>query len=115
MKGAVGNIARDAIMNQLRDMQQEAKGFAAKVAPQGPPKADANGMSFGDHLTQNVKEVNALQKTSDKLAMEIATGKSGNVHEAMLAATQAEMSFSLMVQLRNKALEAYMEIMRMPV
>jgi flagellar hook-basal body complex protein FliE len=33
----------------------------------------------------------------------------------MLAATQAELSFNLMVQVRNKALEAYNEIMRMPV
>jgi flagellar hook-basal body complex protein FliE len=46
---------------------------------------------------------------------ELASGKTGNIHETMLAATQAELSFNLMVQVRNKALEAYNEIMRMPV
>ena len=56
-----------------------------------------------------------MQKKADSMAMQVAAGKSENLHETMIAATQAEISFNLMVQLRNRALEAYQEVMRMPV
>jgi flagellar hook-basal body complex protein FliE len=68
-----------------------------------------------DHLKSGLEEVNSMQKKSDAMAMNIASGKSENLHETMIAATQAEISFNLMVQLRNRALEAYQEVMRMPV
>ena len=98
------------ILNTLQDIQREAtsltKGGGASKEP---------GMSFSEHLQQGIREVNNKSKVSDKMAMELTTGKSGNIHETMLAATQAELSFNLMVQLRNKALEAYSEVMKMPV
>jgi flagellar hook-basal body complex protein FliE len=98
------------ILNTLQDIQREAtsltKGGGASKEP---------GMSFAEHLQQGIREVNNKSKVSDKMAMELTTGKSGNIHETMLAATQAELSFNLMVQLRNKALEAYSEVMKMPV
>ena len=50
-----------------------------------------------------------------KASTDLATGKKQNIHETMLAAAQAELNFNLMVQVRNKALEAYQEVMRMPV
>ena len=98
------------ILNTLQDIQREAtsltKGGGASKEP---------GMSFAEHLQQGIREVNNKSKVADKMAMELTTGKSGNIHETMLAATQAELSFNLMVQLRNKALEAYSEVMKMPV
>ena len=99
------------IMDSLRQMQDEAKSLAGS----GAENKQQGGMSFADHLKENITEVNKLQVTSDKMGMELATGKSGNIHETMLSATQAELAFNLMVQLRNKALEAYTEVMRMPV
>lgn len=71
--------------------------------------------SFAQELEKGLKEVNASQVTADRMAMDLTSGKTGNIHETMLASTQAELSFNLMVQVRNKALEAYNEIMRMPV
>lgn len=103
-----GNFA-EKILSTLREIKAEAqdlnKGSEGK----------SSGMSFTDHLKQGIQEVNQKSVTSDKMNVELATGKNGNIHDAMLAATQAELSFNLMVQLRNKALEAYSEIMRMPV
>lgn len=103
-----GNFA-EKILSTLREIKAEAqdlnKGSSGK----------SSGMSFTDHLKQGIQEVNAKSVTSDKMNVELATGRNGNIHDAMLAATQAELSFNLMVQLRNKALEAYSEIMRMPV
>lgn len=73
------------------------------------------GRSFLEHLKDDVAEVNQMQKESDKMGTALATGKSENIHETMLAASQAELGFNLMVQVRNKVLEAYQEVMRMPV
>lgn len=71
--------------------------------------------SFIDHLSEGIKNVNHMQAASDKMATNLATGKTENIHETMLALSQAEISFKLMVQVRNKALDAYQEIMRMQV
>ena len=71
--------------------------------------------SFFEHLSQGIKEVNGKQVEADKMSTDLATGKTENLHETMLATSQAELTFNLMVQLRNKALEAYTEVMRMPV
>ena len=75
----------------------------------------STGKSFMDVLKESIGEVNDLQKTADTMATGIASGKSNNLHETMLASSQAELSFNLMVQIRNKALDAYQEIMRLPV
>lgn len=78
-------------------------------------QGDKSKATFMDYLKNGISEINESQKTADKMAVDLATGKEQNVHETMLAATQAELSFNLMVQIRNKALDAYQEIMRMPV
>ncbi len=100
----------DEIMGQLRDMRGPTK-------PTGPTDESKSGSksSFYEHLKEAVTEVNQMQMDADKKATDLANGKDTNIHETMLSASQAELSFNLMVQVRNKALEAYQEIMRMPV
>jgi flagellar hook-basal body complex protein FliE len=99
----------EKILNTLREMQREANPSSAQS------QGAKDGASFAEYLKEGVEEVNSQAVTADKMAMELATGQNGNIHETMLAATKSELSFNLMVQLRNKALEAYTEIMRMPV
>lgn len=71
--------------------------------------------SFADLLKESINQVNESQVTADKMTQNLATGKTENIHETMLSVAHAEVNFKFMVQLRNKALEAYQEIMRMPV
>ena len=71
--------------------------------------------SFMDYVSEGIKTVNDIQANADKMSTNLATGKQENIHETMLAVSQAELSFKLMVQVRNKALEAYQEVMRMQV
>jgi flagellar hook-basal body complex protein FliE len=97
------------VLDQLRDLKTKNQ---FESAGQGEDKSKT---SFMDHLKSAVEEVNQSQVHADKKATDLANGKDTNIHETMLAATQAELSFNLMVQVRNKALEAYQEIMRMPV
>ena len=70
---------------------------------------------FGDLLTKKIDEVDQLQKAADQSAVDFASGKSRNLHETVLAMEMAETSLRMMVTVRNKALEAYQEIMRMPI
>jgi flagellar hook-basal body complex protein FliE len=78
-------------------------------------KQENKSTKFFDELSKSFNSVNEMQKVSDKMALELASGKSENIHETMLSITQAELSFNFLVQLRNKALEAYQDVMKMPV
>jgi len=60
-------------------------------------------------------EVSDLQQRADKAVRDLATGQMGSVHELILAVNEADMSFRLMMQMRNKLIDAYKEIMRMQV
>jgi len=71
--------------------------------------------SFSDMLTGLVGEVDNQQKVADAAVQEVHAGGAKNLHEAMIAMEQADISIRFMVQVRNKAMEAYQEIMRMQV
>lgn len=110
---AVNSIktAAQEVLGKMREIQSEAR----KTDGLSISDKARQGTSFMDHLKDSIGDVNQMQKTADKMAMETASGKNENLHETMLAATQAEIGFNLMVQLRNRALEAYQEVMRMQV
>ncbi len=101
-----------ARFNEIR-RDSATSGAAQPVQPDSPPTSGK--MSFFDQLQARVSEVNENAKTADRMATGVVTGKSENLHETMLAASTAELTFNLMVQVRNRALEAYQEVMRMPV
>jgi flagellar hook-basal body complex protein FliE len=71
--------------------------------------------SFADTLKEAVGSVNSMQKDSDKQIEQLATGKNHNVAEVMLTAEKADIALKLMVQVRNKIIEAYQEVMKMQV
>lgn len=81
------------------------------------PKSNSSvsGDSFADTLKKAVNTVDTLQKDADVKMQELATGKSNNIHETMIAAEKADIALKLMVQVRNKIIDAYQEIMRMQV
>jgi flagellar hook-basal body complex protein FliE len=78
-------------------------------------KINQTSKSFGEMLSESIKKVETFQKNADKLSMDLATGKSDNIAETMIAVSKAEIAFQLMTQLRNKAINAYNEIMKMQV
>jgi flagellar hook-basal body complex protein FliE len=57
--------------------------------------------------------VKAAQNESDKLTGQLVTGEVQDVHEVMIAAQKASLSLQMTVQVRNKVVEAYQEVMRM--
>jgi flagellar hook-basal body complex protein FliE len=83
--------------------------------PVAPGGVSDTQKSFADSLKDAVNQVNVAQKDSDVKMQELATGKSQNIHETMIAAEKADIALRMMVQVRNKMIEAYQEIMKMQV
>lgn len=93
----------------LKDLKN--KGMKNEVL--GSPSSSSK--SFSETLNDAVKNVNHLQKTADVKMEQLATGKARNIPEVMIAAEKADIALKLMVQVRNKIIDAYQEIMKMPV
>ncbi len=70
---------------------------------------------FGDILKEAISTVNELQKRSDQEIQKLMTGESQDLHTTMIAVQKADLSFQMMMQVRNKIVQAYEEIMRMQV
>lgn len=77
--------------------------------------ATSVGKSFSDTLSEAIGNVNELHKVSDKKAEMLATGKTDDVADVMIAAEKADIALKVMVQVRNKVIDAYNEIMKMQV
>ena len=72
----------------------------------------SEGSAFANQLKSALGEVNELQEESEKAIADIATGQVKDLHQAALAINKAETSMKLMLEIRNKALNAYKELGR---
>jgi len=70
---------------------------------------------FGDTISDFIQAVNKQSKDSSQKVSDIIQGRSHNMHEAMASLEESGLSFKLMVEIRNKLLESYKEVERMPV
>ena len=70
---------------------------------------------FADTLKEMINQVDELQKVSGQSTKDFIAGKNIDLHEVMAAGQEAQLSFQFMMEMRNKLLEAYQEINRMPV
>ena len=75
----------------------------------------SKGSTFADVLRNSLDQVNQHQVEADQAIREMVAGRSKNIHETMLAVERADSSLKLAMQVRNKILDAYREIMRMQV
>jgi len=74
--------------------------------------AELGSETFEETLTDSIKKVNFLQNEADQAIQELMVGKNKDVHETMVALGKADVSFQMMMKVRNKIVEAYQEIMR---
>jgi flagellar hook-basal body complex protein FliE len=74
-----------------------------------------SGSGFADLLTSALDQVQSAQSASDELAVQAAAGDLRDVHDYMIAANEAKLTTEMVVTIKNKAVEAFTEIMRMPV
>ncbi len=101
------DINVNQVLAQMRAMSAEAKGKTEKIEGQE---------DFSSVLKQSIDAVNDTQKTAGKLAKEFEIGESDvSLAEVMIASQKASVSFQAMVQVRNKLVEAYKDVMNMPM
>lgn len=88
----------------------------AGISPAATPAAPATGGgSFADSFTQALDNLSEAHNEVDRLGIQAATGDLNAVHDFTIAATEAQMLTQLTVEVRNKAVEAFNDIMRMQV
>ncbi|ADU66926.1 flagellar hook-basal body complex subunit FliE [Desulfurispirillum indicum S5] len=88
--------------------------------PTGKPEATSAQPSgeqtqFSEFLKSSLKEVNTAQKDADRAIEELIAGESKDIHTTMIKMQQADVSLKMMMQVRNKIMDAYQEVMRTQV
>lgn len=86
---------------------------SATSALQAPTTAD--GSTFADVLTRSIGQLQGMQSTADTYATQAATGDLKDVTDYMIAANEARLATDAVVTIKNKAVDAFNEIMRMPI
>lgn len=89
--------------------------IGASAVPRPAPVEQAPAAGFGDLLRQGLEHVSALERSADTAATGFAVGDGTKVHDVMIAGSKSQVAVELLSQLRNRAVEAYGEIMRLQV
>lgn len=99
-------------MNTIKTVESvnSSGALSSPKAAEGTQKTD-----FNTYLKDALGEVNNLQQKADQAIQQLVGEGKGDLQETMIAMEKADVSFRLMMQIRNKVLEAYQEIMRMQV
>jgi flagellar hook-basal body complex protein FliE len=92
----------------IRNLQESASGV---LKPKGAGGVDAG--SFAEELKSKVGEVNQIQIQADQAMAESSVNGASNIHETMIKLEEADMGMRFLAKVRNKALDAYHEMMRM--
>ena len=101
----------DQMLSMLRATAAQSTGRAAEA--QG---STDGGVDFAQVLQNSIAQVNQTQQQAEAMAANFAAGDStANLHEVMISLQKANISFQEMVQVRNKLVTAYHDVMNMPV
>jgi flagellar hook-basal body complex protein FliE len=106
---------RSAILQQNSALQKAAGIGPADAAQQLAPQQTTKAGDFGDALRSALSEVNDLQTKSDDMATSYEKGETTDIAAVMLSREKASVGFQATLQVRNKLLSAYKDIMSMPV
>ena len=113
-------MQREALLAALRSQASQAgevrrASEELAAASGGAAGAGAQGPDFVGALKDGLKAVDAEIQSADKLPQDIALGKVTDFHEVAARVKRADLSFKFAMEIRNKLIDAYREVMRMPV
>lgn len=84
-------------------------------ATQARQAAPAAGSDFGSLVTNGLQQVSNMEHQADAAVQDLATGGPTRIEDVMIATSQAQLGVELLSKVRDRALEAYQEVMRMPL
>lgn len=104
---AINNLSLPPSMAQTLESLKGIEGFEglSNFTPQSP-----DAPAFKDFLLDSIDQVNAMQHDADRAVEQLATGGDVNPAEVLTAVQKADLSFRMMMQIRNKLVQAYQEI-----
>ena len=106
-------IEFNRLMLDMRAMQMDAMAQPKSVVQAAP---EAGAPSFSDMLGNAINKVSDTQQASSQLSNAFEIGKTGvDLTDVMIASQKASVSFQAITQVRNKLVQAYQDIMQMPV
>ena len=94
---------------QMTPVKMSATSHLGETLPEPEVK------SFGQYMMDALQKTNALQKHSDAMNAALAAGEVDDISQVVIAGQKAEIALNLTMQVRNRALSAYQELMRMQV
>ena len=100
---------------KIGEIAYQIKGLSSDKLFSKPANEENNGQSFSDVLNKSLGELNNSQVQAYDAMQGIATGKVKNLQEAVQKIEEAELSLKLALEVKNKALSAYKDIMRMQI
>jgi flagellar hook-basal body complex protein FliE len=105
----MSNMDIQQVLAQMRLM-------AAQAENRTQPTAESDAASFGDLLKQSVDKVNEFQQQAGAMRSAFDSGQGDmDLSQVMIAVQKSSLSFEAMVQVRNKLVEAYKDVMNMPI
>jgi len=96
-------------------MQINGVNFLESASLQKNTQVSNNNQNFTQYLKQALDKVNDVQINAENQTKALITGEAQNLHEVMLATEEARLALELSVQIRNKLVDAYQEMMRMQI
>lgn len=109
------NTKVDQLLGQMRSAQTLATKLANRVAKE-PAAEAATKPDFASMLKSSIDQVNQVQQQAQSLTADFELGKPGvQLHDVMINMSKAQVSFQQMIQVRNKLVSAYQDIMNMQV
>ncbi len=97
------------------DIKATGQSSIPELISKGIESTNKSEKPFIESLKESLSTVNELQQTASNAVTDLAVGKDQSLHQTMIAVEKADVSFQLMMQVRNKILSAYEEINRMQI
>jgi flagellar hook-basal body complex protein FliE len=107
---------QDIVARKASSTAESIEGISKSISiPSTQTSGETGGASFAKVLEQAVQEVDGKMKAADSDQNKLLSGETDNLHQAMISIQESSVAFSLMVEVRNKLMDSYQELMRMQV
>ena len=102
-------LVLDLSQVKVESIEEKPKPTARRIFTEAP---EAPEVSFDDMLSASIRKVNSLQLEADDKVRRLAIGEVADISEVVLASSRAEVSLKLLMELRNKLVDAYQSLSR---
>lgn len=99
----------------LKPLPLEGAPRLREIPSEPRPGKPTREFNFQETLEESIRRVNDLQLQADQAIQDLVSGENKDLAQTMIAVQKASLSFQLMTQIRNKIVQAYEEVMRMPI